>query len=180
MQRLAMSFGMLFVACLMAGAYGAVHNQISYSVSPDYFHVFKFHQFRIPPVLQNRWGAATVGVEASWWMGILVGIPIILAGRKIPEIKAASRRILFGFVMVIATALAVGLGALGLACAIITPDLISGLRLPEQVSDRVAFARAGVMHDAGYLGGFLGIVTGWFAVRRQPRRDANLRSPIPG
>jgi hypothetical protein len=178
-RRLMSDFGMLIAACFLAGTYGAIHNQISYTVSPDYFHAFKFHQFRIPPELQNRLGAALVGVGASWWMGILVGVPIISAGRTIPEARAAARRILIGFAAVIATALAVGLGALGLAYAVITPELISGLRLPELVSDRVAFARAGVMHDASYLGGFLGIVTGWFVVGRQPRRDANSRSPTP-
>jgi hypothetical protein len=39
----------LFVlACLFAGIYGALHNQISYSVAPEYFTQFKFIKFQIP------------------------------------------------------------------------------------------------------------------------------------
>ena len=59
-----------------AGGYGAVHNHISYTVSPDYFHAFKFHQFGIPPELRGRVGASIVGWHASWWMGLFVGIPV--------------------------------------------------------------------------------------------------------
>jgi hypothetical protein len=33
------------IACLIAGAYGALHNQISYSVASEYFQQFKFIQF---------------------------------------------------------------------------------------------------------------------------------------
>lgn len=48
------------VACVLSGLYGAVHNQISYSVSPEYFTKFKFVQFRING-LPHRLGAAVVG-----------------------------------------------------------------------------------------------------------------------
>ena len=39
-------YGLLVViAVLFAGLYGVVHNQISYTVSPEYFTKFKFRQF---------------------------------------------------------------------------------------------------------------------------------------
>lgn len=37
-----------------AGVYGALHHQISYTVSPDYFHAFKFHQLGIPERMRGR------------------------------------------------------------------------------------------------------------------------------
>ena len=39
---------LLAAGCIISGLYGAFHNQISYTVSPDYFHAFKFDQFGIP------------------------------------------------------------------------------------------------------------------------------------
>ncbi len=49
------------IACLFAGSYGAVHNQISYTVAPEYFTQFKFHQFQIDEGAPERVGAAIVG-----------------------------------------------------------------------------------------------------------------------
>ena len=71
MTKLAFVPVLLMVGCLFAGLYGIIHNQISYTVSPEYFHAFKFQQFNIPPSLQNRIGASIVGWGASWWMGLL-------------------------------------------------------------------------------------------------------------
>jgi hypothetical protein len=150
---------LLGLGCLIAGVYGALHDQISYTVSPDYFHAFKFHQLSIPADQQNRVGAAIVGWRATWWMGAIIGVPILTAGLLLPGAWAYFRHCLVAFLVVTVTALIVGLGALAFAWATITPDSLPGFRYPEGV-DRIAFARAGVMHNFSYLGGFLGILTG--------------------
>jgi hypothetical protein len=153
MAKLALFPMLLIASCLTAGLYGALHNQISYSVSPDYFHAFKFHQFDIPPALRNRLGAAIVGWHASWWMGILIGIPVLLVGLILPDWKSYLRHCLIAIAVVAGTTLAVGLAALVYASFTITaatPDGVAG----------AAFERAGTMHNFSYLGGFLGIVTG--------------------
>jgi hypothetical protein len=151
---------LLIAACLTAGVYGALHDQISYTVSPDYFHAFKFHQFAIPEGLRNRAGAAIVGWEASWWMGLFIGVPLLLVGLILPGWKLYLSRCLIAFVVVAATALLFGLGALVYGCLTISASSLPGYWYPDQVADRVAFARAGTMHNFSYLGGFLGIVTG--------------------
>ena len=45
---------LLAAGCLNAGVYGALHNQISFTVSPDYFFAFKFRQFGIPEEFRDR------------------------------------------------------------------------------------------------------------------------------
>ena len=57
---------LLAVACVIAGLYGALHNQISYTVSPEYFHANKFHQFAIPANLHDR-------LAPPSWAGMLPG-----------------------------------------------------------------------------------------------------------
>ena len=55
----------LFVlACLFAGIYGALHNQISYSVAPEYFTQFKFIQFQIP-VYRQATGSKQSPIDAG-------------------------------------------------------------------------------------------------------------------
>jgi hypothetical protein len=160
MAKVALFPPLLIVACLTAGLYGALHNQISYTVSPDYFHAFKFHQFGIPEGLQGRVGASIVGWFASWWMGLFIGVPVLLVGLIMPGWKLYLSRCLIAFGVVAGTALLVGLGALIYACFTVSETSLTGYWYPEMVDDRVAFARAGTMHNFSCLGGFLGIITG--------------------
>ena len=151
---------LLIAACLTAGVYGAVHNQISYTVSPEYFHVFKFKQFDIAPEYRNRFGAAMVGWYASWWMGFLIGVPVLLVGLIMPGVRLYWNRSLQSFVVVAVTALLVGLGALEYASMTVTEEMLSDYWIPDRVTDGLAFTRAGTMHNFSYTGGFIGIVTG--------------------
>jgi len=48
--------------------------------------------------------------------------------------------------------------------------------IPESVQDRVAFLRAGYMHNASYLGGAIGLLT---ALVIQARRVVALRCSDP-
>jgi len=79
-------FILLFpIICCMAGIYGFLHDQISYTVSSEYFTHLKYLQFNIQNNLHNRIGAGLVGVLATWWMGLITGIIIIPIGLIIPK-----------------------------------------------------------------------------------------------
>jgi hypothetical protein len=58
------------LGALVAGAYGVIHDQITYTISPEYFTKQKFQQFRYanfgyPP----RVFVAEIGFLATWWVG---------------------------------------------------------------------------------------------------------------
>jgi hypothetical protein len=150
---------LLVAACGIAGLYGALQNQISFTVSHEYFYALKFDQFGIPDALRGRFGAAIVGWHASWWMGMLIGIPVLLVGLILPSSQIYLSRCMLAFAVVAVTALVVGLGALIHASWTITEASLPWFADRPGVVDRVAFARAGTMHDFSYLGGFLGILT---------------------
>jgi len=151
---------LLFAGCLISGLYGALHDQISYTVSPDYFHALKFRQFDIPPDLHNRLGAALVGWYATWWMGLFIGIPLLSVGLIMPDARTYLTRCLVAFAVVAVTALAVGLWGLAYAC-LTTMGRPPDFPWSDQVdwAKQKAFARVAVMHEFSYLGGFLGILT---------------------
>jgi hypothetical protein len=160
MAKFALFPVLLIAGCLVAGCYGALHNQISYTVSPDYFHAYKFQQFGIPEDLRGRIGASIVGWRASWWMGFFIGIPVLVVGSIVPGWRGYLSRSLVAFAVVAGTALLVGLGALVYASITISEASLPLHWYPDGVADKAAFARAGAMHNFSYLGGFLGIVTG--------------------
>lgn len=161
MARLALFPVLLAAACLLAALYGAVHNQISYSVAPEYFHGFKFHQFAMAPDLHDRRGAALVGVGASWWMGLLLGLPVYLvAVWRRGTTRGFARLFLQAAALVVMITLAFGLGALVLAFVTIGPDSLPWWIEGRNIADPVSFARAGEMHNASYTGGLVGALAG--------------------
>lgn len=164
------------VACVIAGGYGVVHNQVSYTVSPDYFHAFKFHQFRIPPGAQNRWGAAAVGWQAAWWLGLLIGPPLIVLTHRRCRGRVPPNLLVPAFLLVAGVAAVVGLGALGLSRWTIDERSVSERWIPEDVADPVAYVRAGRLHDASYAGGLIGVFAALGSVAWRTR-DGRMSPP---
>ena len=184
MTRLTKPIIFLFLvglAALTAAIFGALHNQLSYTVGPSYFTDFKFRQFDISSDLPDRIGAAWVGVQASWWMGILVGLPAFLIGLFIVPQRQ--------------TYLAAGIGAIGLVLTFTLFAALAGLigglvadrtglldpylQLPEHL-DRSEFLRAGFMHNASYLGAALGGLIAIWPMFRARRIDTVRTTPQTG
>lgn len=167
-RRLAKTMLLVVAGCLIAGVYGAVHDQISYSVSYEYFTCFKFIQFSIPEQFQNRLGASIVGWAATWWMGIFIGIFIIPAGMMICRDGNYFKRIFETFAVVAITAFIIGIGALLISFLTVDQNHLPNFLYPDSVTDKVSFARVGIMHNFSYLGGVIGIVTGiiYLIIRR--------------
>lgn len=136
---------LLCLGCILCGVYGALHDQVSYTLSPDFFHYGLFNHFDIPEALRNRLGASIVGWQGSWWMGLFVCTPVLLVGLILPG-SLYFTRCLSAFGIITATALFVGMS--GIAYAVLNPD------------DYGPNDWGGVMHNFSYLGGFLGIFTG--------------------
>jgi len=165
----------LILGCIIAGLYGSLHNQISYGDSHDYFHQFKFIQFHIPLTLQNRIGASIVGWRASWWMGIVIGFFILPISLIVPGFTNYCKAVLRAFGIVAATALATGVCALLYTYLSIEESHDERIVLyGNEISDPVAFIRAGTMHNFSYLGGLIGIVTGMIWILAE-RKKANKR-----
>ena len=165
-------FLLLALAALTAAVFGALHNQLSYSVGPGYFETIKFPQFGIAPDTAPRLGAALVGVQASWWMGLVAGLPAFVFGLfSVPRADSylAAGIGAIGLVLVLATfaALAGLVGGLVVAATGLLDGVVS---LPEG-PERDDILRAGFMHDASYLAGGLGALLAFWPMLRARRID---------
>jgi hypothetical protein len=151
---------------LVAGGYGIVHDQLTYTLSPEYFTRMKFGQFAWADLhLTHRILVAEIGFLATWWAGF--------AGTWFFARLAASRRpaadltgltirmwiiMLFGAVLGAAAGFGVG------PSYYLRPgewaDVIESLG----IEDTWAFAQVGGIHLGGYLGAFAGWVAAMFRV----------------
>jgi hypothetical protein len=165
MRKFLVFIVLVFLAVVLAGFYGALHNQISYTVSPEYFTKFKFRQFGLVDLqLPDRIRASMVGFLASWWMGIPIGLLVGGAG----FIHQGPRRMfslsLCSFVVVVLFTLLFGLGGLlygYFETGSINPTDYQNWYIPSDVVGLRRFLCAGYMHNASYLGGTLAILAAW-------------------
>lgn len=157
-------------AMVTAGLFGALHNQLSFSVGASYFYDLKFQQFGVAQGMPPRLGAAQVGWMASWWMGLGMGLPAFLIGwfRSV-----SAQQFLANGLGVIGLALTCAfLGAFcGLAYAYITDlnALVATLPNVDAFSDPEGFVRAAMMHDGSYIGGGVGALVAALAMWRRTK-----------
>lgn len=165
-------FLLIVLAGIAAAAFGALHNQLSYSVGPTYFTNLKFIQFNISGTIPERLGAAYVGMMASWWMGPLVGLPAFLYG--LLAVPTARSYLAAGlgsiFIVVLLATFGALAGLLGGLLADSSGFLDDSMTFPEGPT-RQDLLRAGFMHDASYLVGALGLIAAIFPMRRARQID---------
>ena len=167
-------FGVALVGAFVGGCYGVLHDQITYSISHEYFTKLKFDQFQyanfgFPP----RIFVAEVGFIAVWWVGLFSAW--FLARIAVPTwpTQVAFKKCLLGFLIIFGFAfLASSIGYLiGLRHSDYPKwrDFCEGLG----VVDIPAFVRVAYIHNAGYLGGFIGLVSAIIILRRMKRNYRN-------
>jgi vacuolar-type H+-ATPase subunit I/STV1 len=164
MKKLLAYICLVLIALLLAGFYGVVHDQISYTVSPEYFTKFKFTQFGMAELnLPDRDRAAIVGFLASWWMGLPIGLLVGGCGFLHPGFKPMCKFTLLSFAVVMGITMLFGGGGLLFGfyqTRTFNPNDYQGWYIPAEVIDLRQFFCVGYMHNASYLGGTLGIFAG--------------------
>jgi len=157
------------LGALVAGAYGALHDQVSYSISPEYFTKMKFYQFAYadfgwPP----RVFAAEVGFLATWWVGLIGGW--ILGRIGLAELTQQTTWSYTARAFALAAGVTVIVGALGalLGAAQARGDLSTWQAWQQNLGldDLHGFVVVAYLHWASYLGGVLGVLSAAVYVKR--------------
>lgn len=158
---------------LTGGLYGALHDQITCGLSPEYFTKLKFAQFRwIELGLPPRGFAAVIGFVASGSAGFFAAW--FLARFAVPAWPptVAFRRCITGFAIIL------GFGLLGGVVGFLLAerhdnDDSAWLAINQTlaIQDLPAFVRVAYIHSAGYLGAFLGLLVALFDLARRKRNQ---------
>jgi hypothetical protein len=150
---------------MIAGLYGILHDQLTYSISPEYYTKFKFYQFGLMDVGSEaifpnpRLEVSAVGLMATWWMGIPIGIILGFVGLIHRNGKQMFNATFRAFLMTILIAFITGL--IGLAYGKLHLAYTGvDWSLPKNLIDIKNFIAVGSMHNFSYLGGLIGLVGG--------------------
>jgi len=175
LRHLPLMLGISLVGSLIAGAYGILHDQVTYTLSEEYFTKFKSQQFHWADFgWPRRVYVAEIGFLATWWVGLVAGW--FLARITVPHLNrdAAIRRCAVGFAIVFALAVAGGLVGAWLGWRRMQDADLGGwtdYTLLYGVKDLPSFVRVGFIHNSSYAGGLVGLIVALIHARGRRRND---------
>ena len=172
LRDLPVMLGFAFLGAMIAGSYGIVHDHITFTIGPEYFTKLKFDQFEWANLHQgDRVFVSCIGFLATWWVGLIIGW--VLARRLVPnqDRPTVRRKILYGFKIVFVTGFVFSIGGylygLCRGAGADYSDWAFALRR-IQIDDLWSFVRVAYIHNAGYLGGLVGLVLTFFLIKPSP------------
>lgn len=165
-------YAFLAYGAVVASGYGLLHDQVTVTLSPEYFRIFK-------GVADGgaglRAGVAMLAIRATYWAGVVIAAAILVANNPHPRLP----RLPYDRLRWRALA---ALGCAGVAALIgliavsrggaVPPEIAQAV--PDQVA-RTRFLMAWGMHIGSYLGGAAGGVIAVVGVWQERNRIARAR-----
>lgn len=162
---------MASLGALVSGGYGILHDQLTYTISPEYFTRFKFDQFRAMDFgFPERVFVGIIGFLATWWVGFFAGWFLARIAVPVWPARRAWLEVGRGFLLMTGIALLSGMVGYGLGFLPYgKSDPWLEIYASRGVNDIQAFVQVGYIHNAGYLGGFFGLVAAvlWVVPKRR-------------
>jgi hypothetical protein len=173
-KRLPAMLAITLLGAALAGVYGALHDQLSYSISPEYFTKMKFQQFWYADFgWPQRVYASEVGFLASWWVGAIGAW--LLARLGLDGFPPAVRRRYVANAFAIVFGMAVIIGGAGLLLGTIVAhqtDLRDWKEFKDafDLQDLPGFVIVAYLHAASYRGALVGVIAAGVYVWRKEGR----------
>jgi len=167
----------VLISIILASVSGIFHNQISYSISNEYFTKFKLEQFGLeayPDTVGMTIGM--VGIWSTWWFGLLIGLINGIVGLFQPTAKMMWKSAFGATIRTLG--IAIGFGILGILVGqFIISNLNANWNLPADLTDRKSFLTAGTVHNFSYIGGIIGLIYG-IIVQLKIKKKANAQQCV--
>lgn len=146
----------VLLSVFTAVVYGILHDQVTARICVEYFTIGHPPVFGTedPTLLGIGWG-----IIATWWVGLMLGVPLAIAARlgKRPkrDVRSLVRPLVWLMGISAVIALAAGIGGWTLA-SLGYVGLVGYLSEAVPPERHVAFLADGFAHTASYAAGFLG------------------------
>ncbi len=170
-------YGVLLAGVAAALSYGAINDQVTVTLSPEYFLNGKELDKVVgdhPPMGKLRWEAAKVGLKATWTAGLIFSVMLLLANNPHREWPRLPNRRLVRYLPVIllvaACCGAIG-GWLGYHGYLTSLDSDFAPMVDANMYRPQRFMAAWGVHLGGYVGGTVGTVAGVILIIRARRKE---------
>ncbi len=163
-------YGVLLISVLTALLYGAINDQITVTISPEYFIYGKELEKIIgehPSEMTLRLQAALVGLKATWSVGLICGAVLLIANNPFGRLPRLKNRQLLVYLPMIAL-IAGAFGSIGGFAGYHGYLIRVGSDFSDMVEMNVyrpyRFMAAWGVHLGGYVGGAIGTITAAMAL----------------
>lgn len=152
----------ILASILLASIFGIIHDQITYTISPEYYTKFKFVQFDLVDLnrklqLEHRFLVTLVGIFATWWTGLIIGAMLGFIGLFTPTIRQAIRMTFQNLMIIFLTT--AFFSVLGFVFAkVFPPEILYEWFESYSITDSKSFMTVGYIHNASYIGGLVGLI----------------------
>lgn len=166
-KKLLTALFIIIAVTFTASVFGVIHDQVTFSISPEYYTHLKFSQFGLDFYGNdnNRLLVIIVGILATWWIGLIMGIIFSLMSLflKSPKemIAKSIRAVLITLLVTIITSF---VGYLYGRFILINTN---GLMNIYGVEDFENFLIVGSIHNYSYIGGGIGTIVGIIYIYRK-------------
>lgn len=174
MRKFGVFASTIFISAILAGLYGIIHDQVTYSISTEYFTKFKYQQFGFEPAWfgGDRQTVSIIGFLATWWTGIIIGIGLGLTGLIFSEHKKMWHEIKRSIFVTFFIAVLTGFIGFLYGRFYLTKTGVNWW-LPDDLADKSSFIVVGSIHNFSYLGGLFGLIIGIVYLIRQNKKFKN-------
>jgi hypothetical protein len=159
MRKFGIFSATIFISLLLAGVYGILHDQITYSISNEYFTKFKYVQFGFAPAQfgGHRSTVAVIGFLATWWVGFFIGVILAFVALIFNNHIEMRKAVVKALIIVFCTAAIFGIIGYLRGHFYLTRTGVNWW-LPDNLIDRNKFIIVGSIHNYSYLGGISGLL----------------------
>ena len=167
MKRALIFLFFIIISPLIAGLYGIIIDEFSYTVSGDFFTKFRFLQYNYPPTA-GRYEVAVMGWKNNWILGFFVGIPLAIVGLLHKEDSKIFLYILKSFLITLIVAAFTSLAGFFVGKYFLTKE-VANWNLPENISDPDTFMAIETMNNFSFMGATIGMLLAilWQMERRK-------------
>ena len=179
----------LLVCTLAAMAYGAINDQITSTISWEYFYYGKdldkvLGPATPPDAVRLHLHAALVGIQATWSAGLIIGVVLLFANNPSKTLPQLPRTTLLKFLplILLITATTAGTGAyLGYAGHLTRFNEDFPIMLKTDLWRPRRFMAVFGIHLGGYVGGVLALLVTVPLIlwKRRRLQDPVARAPRP-
>ncbi len=154
-MKLFLFIALLAFSSLLGGVYGALYDQVTFSVCEEFFTKMRFEQYNIPETMSPRLAVALIGFINTWSTGLVLGFVLSLTGLLHVNERNMIKYTIQSFFIAFFTALLFGI----IAYLVKDPTIMTP-NSELNIVNKEGFNKVVNMNNYTYVGGIIGMFIG--------------------
>ncbi|HVD97624.1 MAG TPA: hypothetical protein VNB90_05415 [Cytophagaceae bacterium] len=157
----------ILLAIMIAGVYGALYDQITFSISNEFFTQMRFARLGIVEGdVNTRWEVAKIGFVNTWSVGLVLGSILSLIGLLHADNKKMFYTTLQAFLIALGTGFLLGMIAYFFSAP--SENVSEGVNIVDQKAFNKVLSMNNYSYNGAIIGMFIGI--GWQVYRTRKKK----------